>query len=355
MYIDKADNLGLGKGDLAFPSEPLRVVLAALYWDYGQKQRGLSYEYCNLYLCLKEMFDVHFFDFYGRMLEKGKQEMNRELFALVEEKRPDLVIFALFQDELIPEIIEELKRYTTTFGYFFDDSWRIDYVKRWTPRFNYVNAVTTSALRRHKDWGYENVIYSPLGYNHFMYTRKDLPKQHDVSFVGAFHGHREWTIRQLRKAGIDVAVWGAGWPAGRLTQEAMIDVVNQSKITLTLPNNLSWDVRYLVGSPRWALSDLRRCKKVRDQIKGRHFEVGGCGSFQMSYYVEDLEHCYDIGREIVVYNDVDDLIEKIRYYLKYEDERDAIAAAGHHRAISEHTYAARFTEIVNRVFADRGV
>jgi spore maturation protein CgeB len=342
---------GAGKGKPTVSSTPLRVVLAALYWDYGARERGLSYEYYNLYLSLKKIWDVHFFDFYNLLLDKGKEEMNRQLLALIKREQPDLTIFPLFQEEFIPEVIEELKQYTTTLCYFFDDMWRIEYAKRWAPRFNYVTTSSTHCLRRYREWDYDHAIFSLFGYNHFIYTKKDLQKLYDVSFVGGFHGHRNWIIRQLRKAGINVSVWGMGWPKGRLTQEAMIDVFNQSKIALTLSNCLSWDVRYLLGSPRWALCDLRRCKKTREQIKGRHFEVNGCGTFQISYYVEDLERCFDIGREIVIYSDIEDLVEKIRYYLKHEDEREAIAAAGYRRAIAEHTYMARFTQIANSIFS----
>src|SRR3990172_2620556 len=171
----------------AHTDKQLRVVLAALYWDYGQKERGLSYEYYNLYLCLKEMYQVQFFDYYGLLLEKGRDQMNRELLALIKQERPDLAIIALFQEEFIPEIIEELKQYTRTLGYFFsDDTWRIEFTKRWAPRFHYVTTSSTNCLRRYKEWGYDHASFSPLGYNHSIFRKKDLQKLYDVSFIGGF-------------------------------------------------------------------------------------------------------------------------------------------------------------------------
>ena len=167
-------------------SSRLRVVLAALYWDYGQKQRGLSPEYYNLYLGLQPLCDVQFYDFYSRFLESGKAQMNHELLELIKRERPDLVVFALFQEEFIPEIIEELKQYTTTLGYFFDDSWRVAYAQRWAPRFNYVTTASSQSLRRYKEWGYGHAIFSPFGYNHQICRRKDLPMLYDASFVGGF-------------------------------------------------------------------------------------------------------------------------------------------------------------------------
>jgi spore maturation protein CgeB len=95
--------------------------------------------------------------------------------------------------------------------------------------------------------------------------------------------------------------------------------------------------------------DLRYCKKNKEQLKGRHFEVNGCGACQISYYMEDLERCYDIGNEILIFMDIDDLIEKIQYFLKHEEEREAIADAGHRRALRDHTYAARFMDTVRHI------
>ena len=42
---------------------------------------------------------------------------------------------------------------------------------------------------------------------------------------------------------------------------------------------------------------------------------------------------------------VGELIEKIRYYLGHESERAAIAAAGQRRALREHLWTHRFSEL----------
>ena len=86
----------------------------------------------------------------------------------------------------------------------------------------------------------------------------------------------------------------------------------------------------------------------RDQIKGRNFEVPGCGGFLLTGRAENLEAYYEIGREIVCFESTEELIEKARYYLAHEDERAAIARAGYERTMKEHTYAHRFAEIFRR-------
>ena len=64
---------------------------------------------------------------------------------------------------------------------------------------------------------------------------------------------------------------------------------------------------------------------------------------------ENLEDYYAIDKEIVCFDDVDDLVEKARYFLRHEDERARIAEAGYERTLREHTYAHRFTEIFDQL------
>ena len=86
-------------------------------------------------------------------------------------------------------------------------------------------------------------------------------------------------------------------------------------------------------------------KLVLDQIKGRNFEVPGCGGFTLTGRAENLEDYYRDGKEVVIFEDADDLVRKVQYYLDHDDERAAIAQSGYDRTMHEHTYIHRFNEI----------
>ncbi|PIR26825.1 MAG: hypothetical protein COV41_00565, partial [Candidatus Brennerbacteria bacterium CG11_big_fil_rev_8_21_14_0_20_43_10] len=60
---------------------------------------------------------------------------------------------------------------------------------------------------------------------------------------------------------------------------------------------------------------------------------------------DNLRDYYVDGKEIVIFKDTADMIEKIKYYLAHDKEREAIAQAGYERTIREHTYEQRFREI----------
>jgi spore maturation protein CgeB len=78
------------------------------------------------------------------------------------------------------------------------------------------------------------------------------------------------------------------------------------------------------------------------QVRLRDFEAPASGAFYLVEYMPELEHFYEIGREVVCYHDVDDLVEKVGYYLAHDDEREAIRRAGHARVLRDHTWQRRF-------------
>ncbi|MGH9424683.1 MAG: CgeB family protein, partial [Terriglobia bacterium] len=347
----------------------MKVLYVAMKYDYGKEEQGYSFEHYNFYHSLSHMgHEILYFDFMTLMQKHGREWMNRRLLEVAKTEKPDLMFTVLFTDELEPGVIREISGSsdTVTLNWFCDDHWRLDtYSRHWAPCFTWVVTTAKSALPRYDQLGCRNVIKSQWACNHFLYGKSDLPLEYDVSFVGQPHGNRREIVRALRGAGLDAHVWGTGWESGRLSQEEMIGIFSQSRINLNLSNASvpistprlrardtarRWLSRFLNVVPfgsqlkttgkHWlsAMGNSVLPAKTRDslklassqyvdQIKGRNFEIPGCGGFLIAGRAEDLENYYEIDKEIVCFDDVNDLIEKVRYYLRHEDERAAIAQA----------------------------
>lgn len=343
----------------------MKVLVVAMLYDYGDKDRGLSYAHYYFNQPLEQIADVVIsFDFMEMLRIHGRERMNRKLLNIVRRERPDITLIVPFTDQFIPDVIDEINQFTVTVGYFYDDTWRIEYSRFWARHFTYVTTSDINGIKKFRDAGYNNVIYSPFGCHPEAFTKQDLPKIYDVSFVGMHDPYRAWLLKWLKRAGIDVHMWGTDWRTGRLDHEKMVKVFNQSRINLNLSNCVSWDLRYLLSSLRrdlrYPLSLLRvvknmlRSLKVRDSktyemVKARHFEINACGGFQLSYYVEGLERHYQIGEEIALYASREDLVDKVRYYLKHDDEREAIAQRGYERTLRDHTMEKRFQNLLREI------
>lgn len=327
----------------------MKIVLVCMRHAYGDPKRELSYEYFNFYLILQQMgHQVELFDYMEELKAMGREAMNRKLLNRVRETLPAVTILSLYTDQFNPDVIDQLRQFSRTFCFFHDDTWRVDYSRSWARHFDFFSSPDVHGPLKYRQLGLDNCIYFPFGCNERIFRKLDVPKKYDVSFVGTWHPYREWIVSRIRKAGIKVAVAGYRWAAGEVNQDQMVSYFNQSKINLNLSNSASWDMRYLVSSPMAIVNRLRSKKNV-EQMKARIFEVNGCGGFQLSYYVEGIANCYVPDREIVIYADVDDLIEKIRFYLEHDALRESIAEAGYNRTLQEHTFAHRFKNVFSRM------
>ncbi|WP_197278015.1 glycosyltransferase [Rhizobium sp. AAP116] len=321
----------------------MKILLCCMMHAYGDPKREKSYEYFNFWHTLVEMgHEVEVFDYMDLVRKNGKETMNFALRKKAEEFRPDLAIFSLYTDQFYEQTIEYVRRITKTFCFFHDDTWRVEYSHHWAKYFDFFSSPDPHARLKYDQNISGTCLHFPFGCNESLFRRDpDTKKEYDVSFVGTWHPWRAWLIERLRKAGVKVYAAGFRWKSGEVSQSDMIDVFNRSKINLNLSNSASWDLRYLISSPR-AFASSVRSHKIGEQLKARLFEVAGCGGFQLSYYVEGLPNCYEIDKEVVIYTDPDDLLNKVRFYLKHDDLRNSIAEAGYRRTLREHTFKRRF-------------
>jgi len=150
----------------------------------------------------------------------------------------------------------------------------------------------------------------------------NLPKIHDVSFVGGCYGIREEIVKLLKSAGIRVTTFGSGWESGRIDVEAVPRLFAQSKIVL-------------------GIGTVGHCTDFY-ALKMRDFDASMSGSCYVTHDNADLRMVYEIGKEIVTYRTADECVEKIKFYLQRDIEREEIAKAGNRRAMLDHSWDKRF-------------
>jgi spore maturation protein CgeB len=340
-------------------------------YDYGKPAQGYSFEHENFYGTLAQMgYDTLYFDFMSIYQEVGREAMNRRLWETAKAEKPDLLFCFLFKEEIDRDVMRRITAETgiITLNWFADDHWKFDnYSRYWAPCFSWVVTTASSALPKYAAIGYQNVIKSQWGCNHYSYRKLNLPYQYDVTFVGKAHGIRRQVIHNLQGAGINVQTWGEGWKNGRAHQDEMIQIFNQSRININLANaskrgksiekpmriiekrseSLGRQIRRAVGLFYDPIPDSE--SDQRSQIKGRNFEIPGCGGFLLTDQADNLADYYDVGSEVACFDSQRDMIDKIRYYLAHEEERMEIAEAGYQRTLREHTYERRFREIFNKI------
>jgi spore maturation protein CgeB len=342
----------------------IKVLYVGLKYDYGVVDQGPSYEQVNFWYTLERMpgVEARAFHFDEVMQQVGRAAMNRFLLRTVEEFQPEVCLFVLFTDEIEKETIAWISRATRTVNWFGDDHWRFEsFSQFWAPLFHWVITTDAEAVEKYRAIGCDRVLLSQWAYNHFLYEPVEVRQDISVSFVGRAHSNRKRQLERLRRSGVQVQCWGRGWQYGRISQQEMIQLYARSKINLNFTESsarFGWRPLAKVVVKRRADGTIRLnswqeivaaaralWSKPRRQIKGRNFEIPGSGGFLLTEAVDYLQDYYIPGKEIAVFSSVDELIEKVNYYLSHDEEREEVRQAGFQRTLRDHTYEKRFSKI----------
>lgn len=163
---------------------------------------------------------------------------------------------------------------------------------------------------------------------------------YDVVHIGSYgriHDTRNNLLEKVAKKNKRIKFWGFGLK--NLSQDSpilkniqgeawgydMYDILSKSKITITM------HIKSVAGDYANNMS---------------LYESTGMGVLLMTDNKKNLHEIFEIGKEVVVYNNDNDLAEKIDYYLKNEEERKLIALAGQKRTLRDHTYKKRMIELI---------
>ena len=330
----------------------MHILYIGMRHEYGDPSRGLSFEENNFRSSLEGMgHRLTVFDFMDRAAQLGAAAMRDELITLAGEVKPELAFFFLFTDQIDVATVEAVGRRGAcpTVNWFADDHWRFEgFTRHLAPAFDLAVTTDFDSLPKYAQLADTRVHLSQWACNRYAYGRVTSEIKHEVTFVGQPHGDRRDTVNGLSMAEIPVECWGFGWPSGPIEHTEMVRVFASSRVNLNLSN--SSEVPGLKARLRRLLHWNPPTPRP-PQIKGRNFEVPGCGGFLLTERVPHLERYFDLDREVAVFDGREDILLRVRYWLENEDERRTIAEAGYRRVLAEHTYDHRFAAI----FAELGL
>jgi hypothetical protein len=272
---------------------------------------------------------------------------------------PIQVFFSYFYDACVePSVIDAINALgIVTVNWYCNGSYQLDLVREISPRYSWCLVPEKNRLADYIAMGAQP-IYCQEAANPGIYKPLNLPTDLDVSFVGQAYGERPALIKHLKDRGVDVRVWGPGWeyyidwpsrnpirqianllrkPESRIAfpKEMLGGILSDSQLVATYNRS-----RINLGFATCGETHLDQQRIT--QIRLRDFEVPMSGGFYLAEYTEELEEFFEVGREIVCHHGIDDIAEKVRYYLTHDTERERIRLAGHARCLRDHTWRRRF-------------
>lgn len=88
-------------------------------------------------------------------------------------------------------------------------------------------------------------------------------------------------------------------------------------------------------------------KSIHTGLPLRIFDVLGAGGFLLTNYQEELPNYFEIGIDLDIYESIDDLQDKISYYLEHPELRQEIAKNGQEKVRQNFQYTTALSQILS--------
>jgi spore maturation protein CgeB len=283
---------------------------------------------------------------------------SEDVVAIAVRQSPDLVL--VLNGVVLPaDKVDLLRKHGfRTAVWFTDDPYYTDWTIAIAPHYEYIFTLELGCLPFYRDAGCQNVYYLPFGANLNVFQPKQVEAiyQSDICLIGTAFWNRVELIDHLTPYLLNRKVVISGWWWDRLhnysrfpdsiklgdwlTPEETANYYNGAKIVINLHRSINDDS-----------INVNTTKKIPAlSVNPRTFEIASCGAFQLTDLRQETGQLYALDAEIVTYTSPDDLIRKMDYYLRNEDERQAIALSGLARTRRDHTYHTRLSSMLTIMF-----
>jgi hypothetical protein len=198
------------------------------------------------------------------------------------------------------------------------------------------------------DYGAKNVYSIHKGFFPEIHKPIELTEEEqkiygaDVVFCGGAEHDRAESLSYLIQHDINVKIWGnlRSW--------------KKMKCFPTLSpfhsKTAVWWAEYAkaINGAKIAICFLRHV--ANDSQTQRTFELPACQTMTIAERTEDHMHLFKEDKEMVFFSNNDELLDKVKYYLKHDKAREEIAKAGRLKCVnSDYTYSRRYRNILNKI------
>lgn len=91
-------------------------------------------------------------------------------------------------------------------------------------------------------------------------------------------------------------------------------------------------------------------RSIRSGLPLRVFDIMGVGGFLLSNNQPEFWELYEPGKEMAVYDSMEELCDLAGYYLRHERERITIAMNGYRKTCAQHTINQRVAKMLEKVY-----
>lgn len=281
----------------------------AINWWYGiLEELGYEVVYENFpsYGYSKDNFNIE--EFYNKCKSFGA----------------DIILHPAYEN-IHPEL-EKLKDFAKVYVLQSDDDWRFDFSVKWTPYIT-SNIGYAGKSEKYLKEGIKKDKFIPTkwGYNPItMQSNLEIKKDIILSHAGGLHADRKFLLSEFKNKGLNPKV---------------------------ISNCFYEEIKQLWARSKYSLCFTQNSLISGTQIKGRVSEIPYF-SVLVSQGFEGIDQYYEPDKEFILFNSVDEAIDKIKFYENNPTKYKEIYNAGRKRLLSTGTAYHRWNEIMSKIDPD---
>jgi hypothetical protein len=280
-------------------------------------------------------------------LPLGYRQFNRDILAAARDLGPEIVLIT-GSTPVIASTLQELKgrNGAVVVNYATDDPFnglaRAGWGATNIPLYDLYACTKRAIMDDVRAAGCRHVAFVPFGYEpslHFLDEFGSAEESEgfssDVVFVGGADRDRHPYFEALVRGIPDLRLhlYGLYWDRNRTLARYARGLA------------LGRDFRLALGGTKIAPCLVRRAN--RDGHVMRSFEVPACGAFMLAERTAEHQEFFREGEEAAYFGSPAELVDKVGYYLKHDEERQRMAEAAYRKVTGgKHTYFDRLLQIL---------
>ena len=302
----------------------------------------------NLNCDCKIFYADTFADYHSYLQKKIDQILQRKLSAEylkkisaqakkeIAEYNPDKILFinCPLSDDTVQEIISGSHKY---YFYFVDPVENIELLQR-EKNISCIGLYDINSYKKLRELGVQNIKFLPLGYNCDYENVPQVEKDIDIFWIGTPNKARlkilSAVAKEAKANGWNFQCYSPFWGWQYFWKKWIFQV--------KYPELYHCAVNQELSSKEVAEKYSRSCICLNihnyniDSFNPRTYEILASGSFLLTDERKEYDGLVP-GEDLAYYSSVENLPEKIEYYLQHDEEREKIAKCGMLKIIGKRT------------------
>jgi spore maturation protein CgeB len=277
-----------------------------------------------------------------------------KVFDHAKTKPFDLILHT--KDELPAEVFHDLRRSTTVVMWYPDPvipEWLPTYVRACDIFLTMSEGLVDEFRKMNPSSFWLTQAFEPSFFEIKEITERDVQTYSaEVAFVGNLGSKTQYLARREALERVIEEGFKLRWWGPRIPRKLSAIPLILGKLGRSYGGKFIWGEEYAkVAKLSKVFLAFDAMPHIRKSMSARMYTAVGCGAFYMCQHVDGIEEVFEPDKEIITFHSGDEMIDKIRYYLKNDELRTKIAASGKSHVLKEHTYEVRIKQML-RIIED---